>query len=91
MVDVLSSRTYPAFKLALITAEVLPPTPDRATTTSPGPAHRRTDEAPPASPWCGAPGQNPYGYTVQAPTNDIDGQPRPTAGRWDAGSDQYLP
>ncbi len=90
VVDVLSSRTYPAFKLALITAEVLPPslTGDYHLTGPGTPAYGRGTASVPVV-W--GTGQNPYGYTVQAPTNDIDGQPRPTAGRWDAGSDQYLP
>jgi hypothetical protein len=89
-VDVLSSRTYPAFRLAWITAAVLPPTltGDYHLTGTGSPAYSRGSASKTVT-W--GTGTNPFQYTVAAPNNDRDGQARPTATRWDAGSDQYLP
>ena len=83
VVDVLASRTYPAFRLALITAEVLPPTlTGDYHQTGPGTPPYGRGTATKQVVW--GTGQNPYQYTVTAPTTDIDGQAlthRRTVGR----------
>ncbi len=91
-VNILSFRTYPAFRQAVIVAQILPP-------NLMGDYHLAT--AAPASPargrgaanvqvnW-GIPGNN-WSYLVSAPTPDIDGDARPTGTRYDAGSDQMKP
>lgn len=95
-VNVLASRTYPAFRQSVIVAELLPPSLmgdyHLAVTTPPSPA-RGLGAAGMTIRW----GTGPFGFTypVIAPSPDIDGQPRPTgsgaARRYDAGSDQMSP
>lgn len=93
-VNILASRTFPAFKQALIVTEILPP-------TLMGDYHLGT-----GSPAIGLGTANtqvvwdtrsaPFKYTVSAPNRDIDGDKRPTTittgttttKRYDAGSDQ---
>ena len=98
-VNILASRTYPAFRQAVIVAQILPPNLmgdyHLAGTTSPaygiGAASTTvtwgtiTSITPLVTPWT---------YVVTAPTPDIDGDPRPSASlpaRYDAGSDQVVP
>ncbi len=87
-VDVLASRTYPAFRQSMVIAELLPPNLmgdyHLADTTSP--AYRQGVFGL-SVPWASG-----LTYTVAEPTDDIDGDGRPTqAGstrKWDSGSDQ---
>jgi hypothetical protein len=81
MIDILPSRTYPAFKQSLISGVLLPPglTGDYHITSS-SPANDRGTRTAKAAPW--------GTYTVSPPTVDIDGQLRPTTGSIDAGSDE---
>jgi hypothetical protein len=91
-VNVLASRTYPAFRQAVIVAELLPPSLmgdyhlRDATSPAVGRGLTRTTVR-----W-GA-GFLGWTYTVAAPRVDIDGQTRPsrTPGQYDAGSDQLYP
>ncbi|MDT7545382.1 MAG: large repetitive protein [Actinomycetota bacterium] len=85
-VNILAFRSYPAFRQAVIVAELLPPTlmGDYHLTT--GSVARGLGAASLSVLW-----GNPVGgltYTVSAPTPDIDGQVRPSLTRYDAGSDQ---
>jgi hypothetical protein len=99
-VNVLGLRTYPAFRQAVIIAELLPPTlmgdyhlagtgsaaygAGRASTVVNWGTFSPTRANP--NRWLG------WSYTVTAPTPDIDGDPRPgRLGRHDAGSDQLVP
>ncbi|MGB8649718.1 MAG: IPT/TIG domain-containing protein [Mycobacteriales bacterium] len=93
-VNVLAARTYPAFRQAVIVAQLLPPTLMGdyhlgATTSSAyalGAASTLVSWGIGSSAWT---------YTVSAPTPDIDGDPRPsvvgTVRRYDAGADQLSP
>jgi IPT/TIG domain len=91
-VNVLASRTYPAFRQAVVVAELLPPSLmgdyHLAGTTSP--AYGR-GAAGTLVRW-GA-GTSGWTYTVSSPTVDIDGDKRPSSSpaRYDAGSDQLTP
>ena len=71
-VDVLSSRTYPAFRLAWITAAVLPPTltGDYHLTGTGSPAYGRGVASKTVT-W--GTGFLPFSYQVAAPNNDLDG------------------
>jgi hypothetical protein len=95
-VNVLASRLYPAFRQAVIVAEILP-------ITLMGNYHlarANVSAGTPASPAFGKGAANlqvqwggGFNYTVPAPGLDIDGNPRPTPSRptgkgYDAGSDQ---
>ncbi|RKS77379.1 IPT/TIG domain-containing protein [Motilibacter peucedani] len=92
-VNVLASRTYPAFRQSVIVAEILPPSLMgdyhlAATSVAKGRGAASTNVV-----WgTGALG---FSYTVSAPSRDIDGNARPSgtgaARRWDAGSDQLQP
>ncbi|MCW2493607.1 MAG: hypothetical protein JWN47_2971, partial [Frankiales bacterium] len=97
-VNILASRTYPAFRQAMIVAQILPPylKGDYHLSGSASPAYgvgaARTDvhwgtyNPTKLNPWSG------WTYPISAPTPDIDGQPRPGAAtRYDAGSDQLVP
>jgi hypothetical protein len=95
-VNVLASRTYPAFRQAIIIAQIVPPTlmGDYHLTGTTSAAYGRGAASTtvnwgtlrPNNTW------NGWSYTVSAPTNDIDGQARPGAlRRYDAGSDQLVP
>ena len=86
-VDVLPSRTYPVFRVSLITGVVLPPTlmGNYHLVGSSSPAYGRGVRTK-AAVWGSV-----TNYTVTAPTLDIDGQTRPATGHFDAGSDQVLP
>ncbi|SDP46706.1 IPT/TIG domain-containing protein [Nakamurella panacisegetis] len=98
-VNILASRTYPAFRQAVIVAELLPPSlmgdyhlaPVVAPAT-PSSA-RGLGAASTVVRW--GPGVNAWTYVVSAPSADIDGDTRPTqtgaAARYDAGSDQMSP
>jgi hypothetical protein len=91
-VNVLSFRTYPAFRQAVIVAQILPPNLmgdyHLATATPASPA-RGLGAANVLVSW-GNTGNN-WSYLVTAPTPDIDGDARPTGTRYDAGSDQMKP
>jgi hypothetical protein len=93
-VDVLASRTYPAFREAAVVAEVLPPNllGDYHLTGTSSPAFGR-GVASTTVVW--GTGQLGWQYTVSAPADDIDGQTRPSGTgaqrRYEAGSDQLKP
>jgi hypothetical protein len=90
-VNVLAFRSYPAFRQAIIVAEILPPTLmgnyHQMDTTSPA---RGRGAASVLVRW--GPGGSGWTYTVSAPSRDIDGDVRPSDTgqnrRYDAGSDQ---
>lgn len=90
-VDVLASRTYPAFRQSLIIAELLPPNlaNDYHLTGSTSPAYGAGADSTTVI-WGG--GASGWRYSVAAPGDDIDGDKRPSPParqpRWDAGSDQ---
>ncbi|MEP7088803.1 MAG: hypothetical protein ABI776_01745, partial [Nocardioidaceae bacterium] len=93
-VDVLASRTYPAFRQSLIIGELLPPTlsSDYHLTGITSPAYGR-GAANSTTAWgTGSPG---WKYQVSVPATDIDGDKRPQGTtrtpRYDAGSDQLVP
>jgi hypothetical protein len=98
-VNVLASRTYPAFRQAVIVAELLPPSlmGNYHLGATPASAARGLGAANVGVIW--GTGTNPFVYTVSAPPLDIDGNPRPTVTgpvnnqvrRYDAGSDQMTP
>jgi hypothetical protein len=99
-VNVLAVRSYPAFRQAVIVAELLPPSlmgDFHLATASPDSSARGLGAASTVVRW-GTPTSG-FNYTVQAPSPDIDGQPRPTVTgvapllerRYDAGSDQMTP
>jgi hypothetical protein len=95
-VNILASRTYPAFRQAIIVAQLLPPylMGDYHLGASSSPAygigaastdvHWGTQNN--RGVWRG------WTYPVTAPTPDIDGQARPgVSARYDAGADQLAP
>jgi hypothetical protein len=90
-VNVLAFRSYPAFRQAIIVAEILPPSLmgnyHQKDTTSPA---RARGAASLLVRW--GPGGTGWTYPVAAPSRDIDGDARPTvtgpSRRYDAGSDQ---
>ncbi|HET7397218.1 MAG TPA: hypothetical protein VFJ94_01750 [Intrasporangium sp.] len=89
-VNVLASRTYPAFRQAAIVTALLPPAlqGDYHLAGTSSPAYGR-GAASTQVVWGSL-----FTQTVSAPPVDIDGQPRPSATlprRWDAGSDQLTP
>ncbi len=88
-VDVLASRTYPAFREAAVVANILPPNlmGDYHLTGTSSAAYGR-GVASTLVTW--GTGNNRWEYTVTAPADDIDGQVRPSGSskRYDAGSDQ---
>lgn len=94
-VNVLASRMNPAFRQAVIVAQILPPSlmGDYHLASSASPAWGlgalRTTVV-----WgtTGPVGQR-FSYTVSAPNRDIDGDTRPSRirARFDAGSDQFVP
>ncbi|MCU1657898.1 MAG: hypothetical protein JWO57_2554, partial [Pseudonocardiales bacterium] len=99
-VNILAARTYPAFRQAVIVAELLPPSlmgDYHLATGSPASSARGLGAASVPVSW--GTGTSPFTYTVSAPSSDIDGQPRPTVTgpannrvrRYDAGSDQMTP
>jgi hypothetical protein len=92
-VNVLASRTYPAFRQSAIVAELLPPSLmgnyhlAAATSSARGLAAASTTVR-----W--GTGTNGWTYPVAAPSTDIDGDARPNTGtpkHYDAGSDQLVP
>ncbi|RNM15781.1 hypothetical protein EFL26_06255 [Nocardioides pocheonensis] len=90
-VDVLASRTYPAFRQSTIVAQVLPPNllGDYHLTGTGSPAYG-AGLASLLVVWGSS--SNPsqrLQYTVSAPTDDREGDPRGT--RYDAGADQVRP
>jgi hypothetical protein len=92
-VNILSFRTYPAFRQAVIVAEILPPNlmGDYHLIGTASPAYG-LGAASTLVRW--GPGGPGWTYTVSAPLTDIDGQTRPAAGaarRYDAGADQLVP
>ncbi len=93
-VSFLGLRTWPAFRQAVIVTEILPPSlmGNYHLLSSSSPAYGR-GAASTLAVW--GPGTSGWTYTVNAPSPDIDGQPRPTGiapnRRYDAGSDQFQP
>jgi hypothetical protein len=92
-VNVLASRTYPAFRQSVIVAQILPPylmgDYHLAGVTSPAYGH-----GVPSTTVRWGPGGAGWSYTVPAPAKDIDGDNRPSgspATRYDVGSDQLTP
>jgi hypothetical protein len=93
-VNILASRTYPAFRQAVIVAEILPPSLMGDYHLSTGSSARGVGLANLNVSWGSS-----LSYLVAVPTVDIDGQPRPTVTgsgnntqrRYDAGSDQMTP
>jgi hypothetical protein len=95
-VNILSVRTYPAFREAVVVAQLLPPDlmgDFHLATATPASSARGRGAANTVVRWGTA--ANAFTYTVTAPSPDIDGQPRPTGTgtqrRYDAGSDQMTP
>ena len=95
-VNILASRTYPAFRQSVIVAELLPPTlmgDYHLAAATPSSSARGLGAASVVVRW-GA-GTSGWTYTVPAPSSDVDGDPRPTVAgtvrRYDAGSDQMTP
>ncbi len=90
-VNILASRMYPAFRQAVIVAQILPPSlmGDYHLATTPVSSARGTGAANKQTVW--GPGSTGFKYTVNAPPADIDGDKRPTGTRYDAGSDQMNP
>jgi hypothetical protein len=94
-VDVLASRTYPAFRQSLIIGELLPPTlsSDYHLTGGSSAAYGRGVAGTTVARGA-ATGTNQWSYTLAAPSRDIDNDDRPTPGtpaRYDSGSDQVSP
>ncbi|GAA1974470.1 hypothetical protein GCM10009798_39640 [Nocardioides panacihumi] len=93
-VDVLAARSYPAFRQSLIIGELLPPnlSSDYHLVGTGSPAYGRGVASTQVTWGTGLLG---FRYTVSAPSDDIDGQTRPsgtaTQPRYDAGSDQLKP
>jgi hypothetical protein len=92
-VNVLASRTYPAFRQAVIIAQLLPPSlmgDYHQASSTPTSSARGRGAANVVVNW--GTGGNRFNYTVSAPLVDIDGDVRPTGSgqtaRYDAGSDQ---
>ncbi|MDT5208596.1 MAG: large repetitive protein, partial [Mycobacterium sp.] len=92
-VNVLASRSYPAFRQSAIVAEMLPPSLMGDYHVGAGSSARGTGLASTTVTW--GTGFFGWSYTVSSPTRDIDGNARPTvvgtARRYDAGSDQMTP
>jgi hypothetical protein len=94
LVNVLASRSYPAFRQSLIIGELLPPNlaSDYHLTGTASPAYGRGVANTQVTWGSGILG---FRYTVTAPSDDIDGQARPAGTRaqprYDAGSDQLTP
>ncbi|MDX6292180.1 MAG: large repetitive protein [Kribbellaceae bacterium] len=98
-VNVLAVRSYPAFRQAVIVAQLLPPSlmgDFHLKTGSPASSARGLGAASTTVRWGTT--STSWSYPVNAPTPDIDGQPRPTVTgilfptrRYDAGSDQMTP
>ena len=88
-VNVLASRTYPAFRQAVVVAEILPPSlmGDYHLAGTSSPAYGRGSQGTTVR-W-GA-GPSGWTYAVSSPAVDIDGDKRPPT-RYDAGSDQLTP
>jgi hypothetical protein len=92
-VNLLASRTYPAFRQAIIVAELLPPALMGNYHLTAGSPAVGAGAASVAVNW----GITALNNTVSAPATDIDGDARPTVtgpprnrvNRYDAGSDQY--
>lgn len=92
-VDVLASRSYPAFRQSVIVAEILPPNllGDYHLAGTSSAAYGRGAASTTVRWGAGLLG---WTYTVSAPSRDIDGDSRPSpapARRYDAGSDQLVP
>jgi len=95
-VNILASRTYPAFRQSVIVAELLPPTlmgDYHLAVATPASSARGLGAANVVVRW--GPGANGWTYGVSARTPDIDGDRRPTgigpSARYDVGSDQMTP
>ncbi len=92
-VNVLASRSYPAFRQSVIVAELLPPTLLGDYHLQTGSPARGRGAASTNVVW--DPAFAGFSYTVSAPRTDIDGNTRPagtgTSARYDAGSDQMTP
>ncbi len=84
-VSVLPSRMYPAFRQAVIVTQILPLGLQGDYHLASGSPARGGGTATKLPAWSST--------TVKAPTSDIDGQARPSAGttRYDVGSDQMTP
>ncbi|WP_344115017.1 hypothetical protein [Kribbella alba] len=97
-VNILAVRSYPAFREAVIVAQLLPPDlmgDFHLATATPASSARGRGAASTRVGWGSTPTTG-FFYTVAAPSPDIDGQPRPTVTgifqrRYDAGSDQMTP
>ena len=91
-VDVIASRTFPAFREAAVVAEILPPNllGDYHLTGTGSPAYGAGIAATTVS-W--GTGSGAWSYPVSAPADDSEGDPRPSGSppRYDAGSDQLSP
>jgi len=93
-VNVLASRTYPAFRQSVIVAEILPPRLMGDYHLGTGSSARGAGAASASVIW-----GSTFTYSVPAPPVDIDGDVRPTVtgtgsnrtSRYDAGSDQMTP
>jgi hypothetical protein len=94
-VDVLASRTYPAFRQSLIIGELVPPnlSSDYHLTGSTSAAYGRGLVSTVVHRGTAATTGNQWNYTVNAAKTDIDNDARPSkvASRYDAGSDQVTP
>ncbi|MDQ1541012.1 MAG: large repetitive protein, partial [Actinomycetota bacterium] len=94
-VNVLASRSYPAFRQSVIVAELLPPTlmGDYHLAATPPSSARGLGKASTTVTW--GTSTTPITFVVNAPTPDIDGDVRPGGTtlnpRYDAGSDQLVP
>ena len=90
-VDVLASRTYPAFRQSVVIAELLPANlmGDYHLAGTGSPAYQRGQFGATVD-WYGT--TPTTRYTVAEPADDIDGDSRPTVAtsprKWDSGSDQ---
>ena len=93
-VDVLASRTYPAFREAAVVADLLPPNlmGDYHLSGTSSAAYGRGTASTQVT-W--GSGVLRWQYTVAAPADDIEADSRPSgpanARRWEAGSDQLKP
>ncbi len=88
-VDVIASRTFPAFREAAVVAQILPPNQlgDYHLTATGSPASGAGIASTTVT-W--GTGGGAWSYQVQAPADDREGDPRPSGSppRYDAGSDQ---
>ncbi len=89
-VDVLASRTYPAFRQSTVIAQILPPNlmGDWHLTGADSPAFNAGIAFLDVVWGTSTNVNNRLQYRVSSPTDDLEGTPRPTGTRFDAGADQ---